>query len=309
MLDGVYSESEHRELAFLQGRAPEPDDLRAISARIHRRLARVFEREGVSIGGQLELETDAREELLLQLAGASAAGMIAQGPRSGKRVPPWEHSVPPPRRARSDTSVGGFNLHAGVATREEDRQGLERLCRYIARPPIVGERLELRAEGTVRYHFRRPWRNGRSYVDYSPLELIERLVSLIPAPRSNLLIYHGFLAPNARLRSAVVPGRKEEPEDACCLGEAERERDAEDFPARRRQRLSWAQLLKRVFGIDVLKCPRCAKGRLQLIAFITTPEAIQRILDSLDLPTRAPPVAPARFLAQKELLVAEAPSV
>ena len=125
VLDGVYSESEHRELAFLQGRAPEPDDLRAISARIHRRLARVFEREGVSIGGQLELETDAREELLLQLAGASAAGMIAQGPRSGKRVPPWEHSVPPPRRARSDTSVGGFNLHAGVATREEDRQGLE----------------------------------------------------------------------------------------------------------------------------------------------------------------------------------------
>ena len=139
-------------------------------------------------------------------------------------------------------------------------------------------------------------------MDYSPLELIERLVPLIPLPRTNLLVYHGILAPNARLRSAVVPGATEDPEGACCPGESEREREGEDFPTRRRQRLSWAQLLKRVFGIDALECPNCPKGRLQLIAFITTPNAIIRILESLDLPTRAPPIAPARFSEQEELI-------
>ena len=30
--------------------------------------------------------------------------------------------------------VSGFNLHAGVTVRAGDREGLERLCRYGARP-------------------------------------------------------------------------------------------------------------------------------------------------------------------------------
>ncbi len=77
------------------------------------------------MGGQMGLETDAEDELLLQLASASAAGMIAQGPRSGRRVPPRERRAPEPMADRNDASAGGFNLHAGVVAREDDRQGLE----------------------------------------------------------------------------------------------------------------------------------------------------------------------------------------
>ena len=150
VLDGVFAESEAGELDFLPDPAPQPEDLRGISARIHRRLARVFERERVSIGGQIELETDADDELLLQLAGASATGMMAQGPRSGKRVPPPERGLPMPMAGRDDLCAGGFNLHPGVAACEDDRPGLERLCRCIARLPIAGERLELISEEQVR---------------------------------------------------------------------------------------------------------------------------------------------------------------
>ena len=32
-------------------------------------------------------------------------------------------------------------------------------------------------------------------------ELTEKLVALVPAPRANLVRYHGTLAPNARLRA------------------------------------------------------------------------------------------------------------
>lgn len=39
--------------------------------------------------------------------------------------------------------TGGFSLHAGIAARAHQREKLERLCRYIARPAVVTERLSL----------------------------------------------------------------------------------------------------------------------------------------------------------------------
>jgi hypothetical protein len=54
----------------------------------------------------------------------------------------------------------------------------------------------------------------------------------------------------------------------------------------------WAELLKRVFELDVLACPRFG-ARMRILAAINPPEAIRKILACLGLPTRAPPVAPA----------------
>ncbi len=42
--------------------------------------------------------------------------------------------------------------------------------------------------------------------------------------------------------------------------------------------LCWAERLKRVFKIDIELCPKCG-GRLRVIAAITEPNAIQKILD------------------------------
>jgi len=58
--------------------------------------------------------------------------------------------------------------------------------------------------------------------------------------------------------------------------------------------MSWAQLLKRVFAIDITACPQCG-GELTLIAAIEDPAVIRKILTHLGLPTRAPPKAPARI--------------
>ncbi len=58
-------------------------------------------------------------------------------------------------------------------------------------------------------------------------------------------------------------------------------------------RMSWAQLLKRVFDIDIERCPHCG-GTLKIIAAIVDPSVIAKILAHLGLPTRAPPRASAR---------------
>ena len=63
--------------------------------------------------------------------------------------------------------------------------------------------------------------------------------------------------------------------------------------AARARRLAWAELMKRVFAIDVLECPRC-RGPMRILAAINPPETASAILGCLGLPVRAPPLTPAR---------------
>jgi hypothetical protein len=52
--------------------------------------------------------------------------------------------------------------------------------------------------------------------------------------------------------------------------------------------MSWAQLLKRVFVIDLTTCPQCG-GPLTFLTAIEDPTVIVKILAHLGLATRAPP--------------------
>jgi hypothetical protein len=82
-------------------------------------------------------------------------------------------------------------------------------------------------------------------------------------------------------------------------GEGEsRDIDLSKLP--RVSRLPWALLLKRVFLTDALKCPKC-QGRMKILAAVTKPEAIRKILDHLGIPSEAPRLTSARPPPQAEL--------
>ncbi|MFM7414258.1 MAG: hypothetical protein ACKO51_00450 [Alphaproteobacteria bacterium] len=51
----------------------------------------------------------------------------------------------------------------------------------------------------------------------------------------------------------------------------------------------WADLLRRVYDIDMRTCPNCGQGRLEPIATILDPDVIARILAAMDRFARAPP--------------------
>ena len=55
----------------------------------------------------------------------------------------------------------------------------------------------------------------------------------------------------------------------------------------------WAELLRRVFDLDALECPRC-HGRMRVIAAIMKADVIAAILESLSLDTEPPTICPAR---------------
>ncbi len=59
--------------------------------------------------------------------------------------------------------------------------------------------------------------------------------------------------------------------------------------APRTYRVAWAELLKKVFALDVLACPECA-GRMQLIVFIAQATVARRLLDHLGLDSTGPPL-------------------
>ena len=97
--------------------------------------------------------------------------------------------------------MAGFSLHAGVAARADQRQKLERLCRYISRPAISEKRLSVTPNDNVRYQLKTPYRDGTTHVIFEPPDFISRLAALVPKPRVNLTRFHGGFALNSTPRS------------------------------------------------------------------------------------------------------------
>ena len=104
----------------------------------------------------------------------------------------------------------GFSLHAAVRCDADERQRLEQLCRYITRPALANERVQINRAGQVVLKRKTTWRDGTTHIVMSPLEFMQRLAALVPRPRLHLIRFHGVLAPNAKLRALVVPQAPEQ---------------------------------------------------------------------------------------------------
>lgn len=97
------------------------------------------------------------------------------------------------------------SLHAGAWVGARDREKLETLCRYAARPAVAESRLLELADGRIAYTLKKRWKDGATAVVMTKEVLMERLCALVPKPREHLVTYHEVLAPAAGLRSQVVP--------------------------------------------------------------------------------------------------------
>jgi hypothetical protein len=104
--------------------------------------------------------------------------------------------------------------------------------------------------------------------------------------------YAGVLSSHAKWRPLVVP-KPDQP--AACDGDGGQPAP-DDAPPRARGGgcyRPWAELLRRTFDIDVETCPSCG-GRMRLLALVTEPASVARLLRHMAEPTEPPPRAPAR---------------
>ena len=106
------------------------------------------------------------------------------------------------------------------------------------------------------------------------MDFIAKLAALVPPPRAHLTRFYGVFAPNANLRAQLTPsGRGKRPSTEAESTEASTDHRT---PDECRRAMTWAQRLKRVFGIDVNTCIQCG-GAVRIVANIEEPTAIRAI--------------------------------
>jgi hypothetical protein len=160
----------------------------------------------------------------------------------------------------------GFHVHDGVRAAPEERDFAVRLARYCARKcgrnTVALGRMEYHKEdSTVTYHSDKPTGPTAGSETVDALEFLPRVVSHIPNKGQVLQRYYGWYASRVRgmRRKASEAGEEQpvvhvDPEPAV-LSEAGKR---------------WAELLRRIFEVDPLACPRCGE-QMRIVAFITQP--------------------------------------
>jgi hypothetical protein len=302
VLDGIYYEASDKGIRFQRLPPPTDSEVARVTADIAKKIQRLLERRG--LGPQADPnEADPlllEQPVLAELYSASVQGRIAAGSGAGERLKgvrfEFESGSEDEKAGRRCANLSGFSLHANVCIPANARHQLENLCRYVARPAVATERLSRFPDGRVLYRLRHPWRDGTSHVIFEPLDLIGKLAALVPPPRFNLVRYHGILAPSSRWRSRIVPVVSIDAPSSLncpvCIVPKEKKKPQgkkdQAHSADHPRNYGWAELMKRVFGFDVLRCDRCG-GRMRILCAINPPEAIKKILDCLGLPSRPPP--------------------
>ena len=296
VLDGVFTEASGGVLAFHAAPGPSNAEVAGARATIRHRVQRLLVRYGLEAADEATGPADRfadESPVLAEIVGASVQGRVALGQRAGARVRrlvDTRDSAAVTSRGPRQAHLDGFDLHANVWVSAHDRAGLERLARYVLRPPFAQERLRLGRDGSIALELKTAWHDGTRALVFEPLEFLERLAAMTPRPETNLLICHGVLAPCARWRERVVAYGRVAAEPTVPRAPGPDGTGVTPTP----RAWNWARLMHRAFAIDVLACVHCG-GRLRLIATLHDPVVIRRILAHLDFahsgqsPGPAPP--------------------
>jgi hypothetical protein len=186
---------------------------------------------------------------------------------------------------------------------------MQRLIEYIARCPFsLARMVKLTGDGKILYRAAHPnclpfplsgdttLMAGipRNFEVYDPLDFLAEVTQHIPNKGEHRIRYYGWYSNKKR-------GMREDKKTGAVGGQAE-----PDTPFLRTCRMTWAALIKAVYEVDPLKCPKCG-GEMRVIGFIDESAVIEKILRNCGLwkesPPRAPPVLchPQPVLAEPTL--------
>ena len=190
----------------------------------------------------------------------------------------------------------GFSADCSVTVWPKDTAGLQRLACYLLRCPVSLSRIHWTPGSKTLFYETQgshhdPFSSHPKGETLDCLEFIARVLTQIPEPKKHNLRYFGAYASRARAHrnrenlSLHTPNKT-----APSTPSGEPTMSPHKRAALRKR---WAKLIRRVYLTDPLHCD-CG-GTLRVVAFITQPKVIRKILDHLkktNSSTRAPPDAP-----------------
>jgi hypothetical protein len=319
-VDGIYTRADKSSTpVFHPIPSPTKDDVERLCNQIVKSVVRMLRKSGWLVEEEQEDTTLESESALHACRKISLSrgryGSVRTS--AGQQLHLFDSEWTAPRTSKKYGLVAnteGFSLEASVHFGAHDRVGRERILKYCFRFPFSMERLSVLRDGSVAY-LTKYGRGARRHLILSKLEFLCRVASLIPPPKIPMVRYSGVLAPNSSYRTSVVPKR---PKDPCLPPLVKRTKkrkrvepklepkpqqvsddkpipDKPPKPTKPKPRsstsyISWAELLKRSFGVCVLMCSQCG-SMMRLVATLTSLDSVQRILGHRTLPTAPIPLS------------------
>jgi hypothetical protein len=171
----------------------------------------------------------------------------------------------------------GFSVDNSIKLFIYDEKIRENITQYIIRHPLSLQNIVyVKEKGTVIYHnkYNKYW--GENTKVFKAADFIAELTQHIPPKGMHLIRYYGIYSSRTRGKQNQINDKKEFvplPEKA--------------DKSEKKSKQSWARLLKKVYEVDPLLCPKCG-GEMKIIAIITEKSAITNILEYL-AKNKAPP--------------------
>ncbi len=172
----------------------------------------------------------------------------------------------------------GFSVWGEQVVYPEEGERLERLARYVTRPPLAVGLVEETGEGRIRVRTPPDPRTGTTEVELDPEEFLHALGRQVPDPGQHMVRYYGLYANRSRrewqARWRGDPWGEGEPAPGVTVPEA----SGPGHGGRAGSRTgSWARLLRRVLEVDPLLCPQCGV-KMKVVSVVTEPRVVDRIL-------------------------------
>jgi len=220
-LDGVYTEDASGVLTFHALPTPTAAEVSEIAERTAKRLHKAFQKQGRASPWDEAADpadaalTDSLQDAqpgLFACYQAAAAGIAVSGERAGR---PLLRLMLSPGAMTSKSSSSeepeqpvatalGVNLYAKQVVDGRDRPQLERLCRYVMRPPLSQERLEWRPDGGLLLTLKNVWKDGTHAISLEPHDLLVRLCAAIPPPWFNMVRHFGVFSSHSASTLCVL---------------------------------------------------------------------------------------------------------
>ena len=178
---------------------------------------------------------------------------------------------------------GGFSVYGRHLILNEEPARLAHMARYAVRAPVAADRVRETEDGRVLLEIPPDPKTSATVLALDSIEWVRRVTNQIPDPKMHMTRFYGAYSNRAR---RIYRGEES--------GGSPRIVETEPLP---RSRATWARLLRMVFEVDPLACPRCG-AEMTFISVITAPTVVDKILRHLretgkdDLfAARAPPAA------------------
>jgi hypothetical protein len=191
----------------------------------------------------------------------------------------------------------GFSVHVGREAAADDRDGLERIARYARRLHVADSRVHYdEQKDRVLYSSGKKVhpKYKANFRVFEARDFVAHLAGFIPDPYHHETIAYGEY-------SNVVRGLR--------LKARTEPRLAVQAVSYRRAYAAWRELIKHVYEVDPLTCPRCG-DELRLVALLVQADVIEKIMRHLGMwpPPFRPPKASRAPPAQASLPFQDPPS-